>query len=98
MTVNLVLTSPSLPITCYFSNIRGILVEVEQRFFHRQMTLGHIRLSTASCEGGRPKLSQSDTPGQSDLGSRRTNPYVPYVIVCLSRYLLSPLQIIPISC
>ena len=93
MTVNLVLASPSMDITCYFANIHRILVKVEQRFFHRQMTLGHIRLLTASCEGGRPKLSHSDAPGQSDWGSRRANPYVPYGIVCLNRYLLSHLQI-----
>ena len=48
MTVNLALASPSMDITCYFANIHRILVKVEQRFFHRQMTLGHIRLLTAS--------------------------------------------------
>ena len=56
----------ALEMEWYFANIHRILVKVEQRFFHRQMTLGHIRLLTASCEGGRPKLSHSDAPGQSD--------------------------------
>ena len=59
-------TVDALEMEWYFANIHRILVKVEQRFFHRQMTLGHIRLLTASCEGGRPKLSHSDAPGQSD--------------------------------
>ena len=49
-----------------FCRIHRILVKVEQGFFNRQMTFGHIRLSTASCEGGRTKLSHSDIHGQSD--------------------------------
>ena len=61
MTVNLVLASPSMVITCYFTNIHRILVKVEQRFFHRQMTLGHIRLLTASCEGVRLRVETGES-------------------------------------
>ena len=49
-----------------FCRIHRILVKVEQGFFNRQMTFGHIRLSTASCDGGRTKLSHSGIHGQSD--------------------------------
>ena len=69
MTVNLVLASPSMAIICYFANIYRILVKVEQRFFHRQMTLGHIRLLTASCEGG-----LSNTCGRQGENAKRLPP------------------------
>ena len=46
-----------------FCRIHKILVKVEQGFFNRQMTFGHIRLSTASCEGGRTKLFHSGIYG-----------------------------------
>ena len=59
----------ALEMEWYFANIHRILVKVEQRFFHRQMTLGHIRLLTASCEGG-----LSNTCGRQGENAKRFLP------------------------